>query len=101
MDEFGGGRRLEGEKGLGGGKELEGEGVKNFRGTPYKSLGGGGKELYPEQGSNKGINKEVNQEEFPPPSPAAMRRKRKPELIRHSNLRSSVSSSPSPLSETG
>lgn len=56
-----------------GGKELEGEGVKNFRGTPYKSLGGGGKELYPEQGSNKGINKEVNQEEFPPPSPAAKR----------------------------
>lgn len=56
-----------------GGKELEGEGVKNFRGTPYKSLGGGGKELYPEQGSNKEINKEVNQEELPPPSPAAKR----------------------------
>ena len=33
----------------------------------------GGKELYPEQGSNKGINKEVNQEEFPPLSPAAKR----------------------------
>ena len=64
---------FEGGKELGGGKELEGEGVKNFRGTPYKSLGGGGKELYPEQGSNKGINKEVNQEEFPPPSPAAKR----------------------------
>ena len=56
-----------------GGKELEGEGVKNFRGTPYKSLGGGGKELYPEQGSNKEINKEVNQEDLPPPSPLAKR----------------------------
>ena len=49
------------------------KGVKNFRGTPYKSLGGGGKELYPEQGSNKEINKEVNQEDLPPPSPAAKR----------------------------
>ena len=45
-----------------GGKELEGGKEQ-----------GGGKELYPEQGSNKGINKEVNQEEFPPPSPAAKR----------------------------
>ena len=70
---FEGGKELGGGKEPGGGKELEGEGVKNFRGTPYKSLGGGGKELYPEQGSNKGINKEVNQEEFPPPSPAAKR----------------------------
>lgn len=67
----------------------------------------------PKQISNKERNKE---EPYLPPrlwrsgrhrhtssrSPRSrMRRKRKPELIRHSNLRSSVSSSPSPLSETG
>ena len=54
---------------LQGGEELQGEGVKIFTGTPCKSSRGGGAKVHPESG----INQEVNQEDLPPPSPAAKR----------------------------
>ena len=54
---------------LQGGEELQGEGMKIFTGTPCKSSRGGGAKVHPESG----INQEVNQEDLPPPSPAAKR----------------------------